>query len=578
MPEAYQSGVKVMAAFTAKFKDKEIEFNEKFKYENDLLKKELSYECIRGEFFIEPNEPPQFELSPVLSIIFSNFKLSDIGVVDYHGAQRHYSRENIQGINLNLDSIEQQRSHSALYNYGSKYNNIKGEMASSYIKEMLIEQAGIPREKQLSLTNTLKELFTTFFPEKEFLGPQPTKKGSLIFPVKTKNGSVHDLDELSSGEKEILYGYLRIRNSAPKYSIILLDEPELHLNPRLIRSLPRFYNKHLGEDLDNQIWLVTHSDSLLREVVGVETYSVFHMVPCWSIGDDVGQIKKLSATKDLDLALVDMVGDLAAYRPGGKVIILEGGGDSDFDQKVISTLFPELFGHVNLISGSNKMRVRALHEILNKLSSNEALPFDFYCITDMDSERKIDKDSSKNIFTWDVYHIENYFLNTKYIKDALSILHLNEGYSEDFILSELRDCATKTIPELIRHELSCFVNEKILRCINLKVAPNTNDLASKLFAATSNSLDKIKSVTDNELSVSSLSEFENKLSEKYYGSLSDGSWVNIIRGRDVLKSFVGKHGGGVAYDVFRNVIIASMKNDSYRPFGMKEIINKIVNS
>ena len=156
-------------------------------------------------------------------------------------------------------------------------------MAASYVKELLAQEAGVPKAQQSTLTNTLKDLFTTFFPDKKFLGPQPTSTGSLEFPVETLTGSRHDLDELSSGEKEILYGYLRIRNSAPRYSIILLDEPELHLNPRLIRGLPEFYRKNLGEVLGNQMWLVTHSDALLREVVGRETYNVFHMLPCATV-------------------------------------------------------------------------------------------------------------------------------------------------------------------------------------------------------------------------------------------------------------------------------------------------------
>jgi hypothetical protein len=203
-----------------------------------------------------------------------------------------------------------------------------------------------------------------FFPEKRFLGPQPTVDGALTFPVQTADGHVHDLDELSAGEKEILYGYLRIRNSAPNNSIIILDEPELHLNPRLIRGLPQFYKKNLGETLGNQIWLVTHSDALLREVVGRDQYNVYHMLPCSTLGPSEQQLRPLTATADLDLALVDLVGDLASYRPSGKVVIFEGGGDSEFDRTVVGALFPELQGKANLISGSNKARVRALHETL----------------------------------------------------------------------------------------------------------------------------------------------------------------------------------------------------------------------
>jgi predicted ATPase len=141
-------------------------------------------------------------------------------------------------------------------------------MAGNFVKELLAEKSqGNENIERESLSDTLKELFESFFPEKKFLGPQPTSDGGLAFPV-TSNGTEHDLDELSSGEKEILYGYLRIRSSAPSDSIILLDEPELHLNPRLIRGLPEFYRKHLGESLKNQLWLVTHSDALIREAIG----------------------------------------------------------------------------------------------------------------------------------------------------------------------------------------------------------------------------------------------------------------------------------------------------------------------
>jgi len=267
LPEAYGWGGFRMAMFAAQFREREPEVAARAKTEYAQLMSELAAPIVRGAFNIPPGEIPRITPSLVLSIVFSTFRPTEIGVIDYHGAQRHYGREQVQGINLNLEAAEQQRIQSTLYNYANKYTNVKGEMAASYVKELLAEAAGIPRPEQSSLTNTLKDLFATFFPDKKFLGPQPTPEGSLKFPVETQSGSRHDLDELSAGEKGILYGYLRIRNSAPRYSIILLDEPELHLNPRLIRGLPEFYKKNLGEALGNQIWLVTHSDALLREVV-----------------------------------------------------------------------------------------------------------------------------------------------------------------------------------------------------------------------------------------------------------------------------------------------------------------------
>jgi predicted ATPase len=578
LPEAYTWGASRMAMFAAQFRDREPEVAMRVVTEYPQLMEELSKPIIRGEFFIEPGDVPKIHNSLVLSIVFSTFRPTEIGVIDYHGAQRHYGRENVQGINLDLDVNEQQRSQSALYNYANKYTNVKSEMAASYVKEILSQQAGVIQSKQSSLTDTLKELFETFFPEKKFLGPQPTKLGSLSFPVETKAGNRHDLDELSSGEKEILYGYLRIRNSAPQYSIILLDEPELHLNPRLIRGLPQFYKKNLGEALGNQIWLVTHSDALLREVVGREGYNVFHMLPCWNIEKGESQLKPLSANADLDLALVDLVGDLASYRPDGKVVIFEGGGDSDFDQRVVSTLFPEIQEQANLISGSNKMRVRALQETLEDAAQKGKLPFKFFSITDKDSDITTSSQKSNNTFSWDVYHIENYFLEADFIEKVVSSLQIDTLLTKESIWDDLRVCAEETLPQIIRHELAEFANNTLVKAINTGTDPKAENLSDVLFLSISRSVERLNSLHANELNQEKLKVLETNLRTKYIESIADGTWVSKMRGRDILKRFVSRNKLDVSYEVFRNLILSQMKDRGYRPPGMKSVIDRILST
>lgn len=578
LPEAYAWGGYRLAMFAAQFRDREPEVAERAKAEYPTLMKELAAPTIRGEFFINPGETPRIQNSLALSVVFGTFRPLEIGVIDYHGAQRHYGRESVQGINLNLEANEQQRSQTALYNYAAKYNNVKGEMAGSYVKELLAEKAGAGNAQKATLTQTLQELFTTFFPEKEFLGPQATVQGALSFPVVTKSGARHDLDELSAGEKEILYGYLRIRNSAPQYSIILLDEPELHLNPRLIRGLPQFYKKNLGEALSNQIWLVTHSDALLREVVGRDGYNVFHMLPCGKVPVGESQLKPLSATADLDLALIDLVGDLAAYKPSGKVVIFEGGGDSDFDQRVTAALFPEILEQANLVSGSNKVRVRALHETLDAASQKGQLPFKFFAITDSDSDSMPVSSKSVNFFSWDVYHIENYFLIPQHISKVLSALNIGRSLTEDEIWDELRLAAQESLPQLIRQEMASFANQKLIGSINTATDPRAADLSSALFQATSRSFEKLKAVYEDELSSASLQKKELEFKDKYMQSLADGTWASKVRGRDILRRFAGKYAPGVKYESFRNLLISQMKDSGYKPAGMNSVVQKILSA
>ena len=111
-------------------------------------------------------------------------------------------------------------------------------MATEFVLQTLREKGG--EEQKEPLSETLKELFRRFFPGKEFEGVKTNEKGELEFAVTVGDGKKHDINDLSSGEKEILFGYLRLRNSAQRQSIILLDEPELHLNPKLIQGLPQF--------------------------------------------------------------------------------------------------------------------------------------------------------------------------------------------------------------------------------------------------------------------------------------------------------------------------------------------------
>ena len=447
LPEAFQWGGHTQALFANQFRERQEEVTERVSKELPSFLEELQQPAIMGRIVINPDGAVQTKSSRLLSVVFTNYLPHKIGVIDFHGAQRHYGREVVQGINLSLDQVNQQYSQHTLYNYNNKYNNVKSEMAGNFVKELLAEKASVDYvSKAETLTDTLKKLFESFFPDKEFIGPRPTVDGGLTFPVRTQSGAEHDLDELSSGEKEILYGYLRIRSSAPKNSIILLDEPELHLNPRLIRGLPEFYRKYLGEALGNQLWLVTHSDSLIREAVGKPGFNVFHMLPCGTEIHEEGQLRPLTATQGFEMAVADLVGDLAAYRPGGKGLIFEGGGDSDFDKTLVSRLFSEELRGINLLSGSNKIRVKQLHEVLERAYKNGDLPTKFYAIVDRDSEGGGGEEKAINRFQWDVYHVENYLLEKKYIAAVVNDMGLTDKYTEESVLEKLKEAAEAVIP------------------------------------------------------------------------------------------------------------------------------------
>ena len=205
------------------------------------LQQELRKPETCGEVTITPDGQVRIQRNLVLESIWKIYDPQNVGLVNYHGSHRHYTREHVGGVNLNLKTQEQQERQSTLYNYVNKYTNIKTQMATEFVLQMMREKTtqATNRENE-PLAETMRQLFRRFFPGKEFRGVTANERDELEFSVMVKDGNKHDINDLSSGEKEILFGYLRLRNAAQRQSIILLDEPELHLNPKLIRGLPQF--------------------------------------------------------------------------------------------------------------------------------------------------------------------------------------------------------------------------------------------------------------------------------------------------------------------------------------------------
>ena len=546
------------------------------------LQRELS-QPLRANFEAYSTGQLSLNSSTALQLAFSFYEES-LGIIDYHGPHRDYQRERLGNINLNIQTSRQSMKQHSLYNYAHKYKNVKQEMVGAYIRNLLIKESGgvTGGDKDSDLIKTLKELFKEFFPEKEFLGPKPNEGGGIDFPVKLANGTEHDIDDLSSGEKEVLYGYLRLRYSAPKHSIILLDEPELHLNPRLISGLPHFYKKHLGDKLGNQILLITHSDTFLREAMREKDYQVYHMKTPFNISPNTkNQITIVDANSALDKAMIDLVGDLATYSPDKKMVLLEG-EESEFDLKMIKKLFPEFQENVNLISVGSKNQVKNLHNLLVEANKKEQLNTKVFSIVDKDLDDELpDRPGGK--FHWNAYHIENYLLDEDYLTESINGLILeNPPLNEEKILDFLIKCAKESVNNLIKVILEKTVYKETFKKISLGFDPNNKNISRETFDALKRSIDNISNIPNEEY-LKKLKETEKQIREEFTQAFKDNSWKSKVRGRDVLTRLVSElnttfSGEKLSYKNLRNNVISIMAKREHKPEGMKKVIEEINNA
>lgn len=549
-------------------------------YKNKILQELEKEEQVVA---LKINTKPEFECpseSSLMHFIFRTFAPGEVGVLEYHPASRSYIRESVQGINLQNPSFSDQYKHHMLYNTDNKYRNIKAEILQEYIISSLIIDQNISKIQDLptslsktSLKDSLNDLFATFFPGKKFIGLKASKDGDINFFVELSSGAQHEIDELSAGEKEILFGYLRLRNNAPQNSIILFDEPELHLNPRLLKDLPSFYQKNIGSPLNNQIWLTTHSDSLLRSTIDDSDFSIYHISPASDLGNFRNQAILVKASTELERVVFDLVGNLAAYNPKSKIIILEGGGNAIVDVQMVSKLFPEISEQVSLISGSDKYNVTTLQVMLDKAAKDAGIASRFYSIVDQDYEGP---KLTSNQYSWDVYSIENYLLDSRFILEVLNDTSLNSSWSEEDIENRLVASANQILDKLVHDQLHKKIHDRLISCI--KFQKKSSDIIEGFHESILRSCEKIEKLALEDFSKDKIEDLYNDIRSELQNSLIDGTWRQKFKGKEILRHFTGQlpFPQKMNFDAFRNLIISKMASQSYKPTGMKAIVDKIL--
>ena len=90
-----------------------------------------------------------------------------------------------------------------------------------------------------------------------------SKDGKNMPIFENSQGEEFDINELSSGEKQLFLRTLSIKMLEPEDSIILIDEPELSLHPKWQQQIIKVYQS-IGKN--NQIIVATHSPHILGSV------------------------------------------------------------------------------------------------------------------------------------------------------------------------------------------------------------------------------------------------------------------------------------------------------------------------
>jgi len=227
--------------------------------------------------------------------------------------------------------------------------------AELYIRDYIINQERMSLEsKPEKRTSDAVNKFNMIFKDCDMSTKliDVNRKGRPLFL--TLNGEKITIEKLSSGEQQLYARVISLMILEPKHSIILIDEPEITLHPKLQQKIIKIY-QNIG--MNNQFIITTHSPHVLGSV---ENKSIRLLV----VGDNekIEVINDVLAYgRDINWVLKEVMGASYTREPNITNKIDECKkllDDEKYDEA------EKLIDAIEMIIGSNDREVMALRNSL----------------------------------------------------------------------------------------------------------------------------------------------------------------------------------------------------------------------
>jgi len=168
------------------------------------------------------------------------------------------------------DSAQQLESYNSQPQ--TKYTRLKNLIFSTSI------MGGIDVDNR-QLNIEFEQIFNGVLKGRKLLGLGVNEIGLLSVKIQdTESGRIFDLDGMSSGEKGLILTFLIIERTVANGGVILLDEPELHLNPAVCKDLLSYLVNEYIVRKNLQVIICSHSPEILAGAFDNEECSLYHLV------------------------------------------------------------------------------------------------------------------------------------------------------------------------------------------------------------------------------------------------------------------------------------------------------------
>ncbi|MFA6024706.1 MAG: AAA family ATPase [Candidatus Gracilibacteria bacterium] len=380
-----------------------------------------------------------------------------------------------------------------------------------------------------------KEIFVQLLPGKELQDIKP--ESPREFQYKDTTGNILPFSSLSSGEQEVVKVIFDVARKDIKHSVIIVDEPELHLHPTLAFKLIETL-KTIG-DHTNQFIFLTHSADLISTY-----YSTGDVYFIDSVQTGSNQAHKLSELNHSHKELVQLIGEnLGLFAVGKKLVFVEGEGSS-LDRLTYHAIAQKYLPEAKIVPIGSVEKLIALNAFEQEIR-NSIFGIDLYLIRDRDglSDEQISTvETSGKIKCLKKRHLENYFLDSEIlfkVAERFCITAKKTDLTQTFIETKIKEIATESL------KLNLLQNTKEYLALNHGFeistirAVETKDLDTIKLEMISSTLSSISKLS-TDLSEENLKQWMDSEQARLEAALSSDNWKNEFQGKEIFSIFCGR--------------------------------------
>lgn len=504
--------------------------------------------------------------NPKIAELFRRFEPgSGVGIFDYISPQRHYQAQQVRNFDAEQLSINQQRKERIeLPNPGvatSKFNSVKLFIIGQQLNELTSNHRNQTKNTDNSI-KLLQELFAEFFAPKNLIGTMTNDfNGELQVLVETPNGE-HDIDQLSSGEKELFYIFtslFRIRNFP---AVILYDEPERHLNPGLESKIIPALDKLQTQ---NQLWIATHSTEMIGSV------PLNEIVALPKVGGGEPE-RFFEESKTSRVRLFEEIGASVGIQLSSNRIVFLEGTEASSDKHIIEKLVGEKLPGVLFIPSGTSLDVQGSATRASLLIEKASKEAAFMMILDRDyrdenSVEELSKRLHNRVFIWACHEVENLLLDADAIWKTLEINGCTDILSSP---DEVFRALLKSSMSLSEQFASEWATYRLNATIDTTKSKGPQDQET-YFKMVRSRREKLSKAYSDERANSEFETARTSIEE----SFQDGTWLKVLPGKAILGKFRSDYISGLQDVYFRNQILEFMVKRQTLPTEIERLIEFI---